>query len=197
MVGKIIVLLLSFSWIVACQPNAGLLRTNFDKFHTKNYLMLGFSLDLPVHDNGSSGSYREVVYDSDIYKQNSKTLGELSLAFYPIYGTHQLSEPVYIISLSVARLSEQQFGLFKDKRHYLINNPCFQEISPRLSNNLTEKYVFDSYNRREYECRYKTITIENGDILVCLGQILLEDESNLESDIQQLRSMMNSISILQ
>jgi hypothetical protein len=196
--GRINTLIIFFSCLIltSCHPAPGLVRTNFEHFRTKKFSSLGFSLDLPIQEDDSKGKYFEKIYDSDLFKKNSKTLGDLSLAFHPIFGSHPLSEPVYLIDFSVSRLSKNQFDLFQNQKHYLLNDPCYREISPALSESIVEKYTFDSLNRREYECRYKTIILANGDVLVCLGRILLEDQSNFESDIQQLRGIMNSITIL-
>ena len=193
---NILIVFLSCVLFASCQHSPGLMRTNFNHYYTKEYNSLGFSLELPVQENDQKFKYYEDVSDSGIFKENSDTLGGLLLAFHPIYGTHILSEPVYLIDFSVSRLSSKQFELFKNDKHYLLNNPCYRVIAPGLSKNITENYVFDSLNRREYECLYKTVTIENGDTLVCLGRILLEDESNLEYNIQQLRGIMNSITVI-
>ena len=193
---NILIVFLSCVLFASCQHAPGLMRTNFDHYYTKEYKSLGFSVEVPMQKNDPKEQYFERIYDANKFKQNSNTLGKLSLAFDPIFGTHILSEPVYLIDFSVSRLSPKQFELFQNDKHYLLNNPCYRVISPGLSKNITENYVFDALNRREYECLYKTVTIENGDTLVCLGRILLEDESNLEYDIQQLRGIMNSISII-
>jgi hypothetical protein len=190
---------IAFIWLAmlsSCQNTAGLRRMSFNNFNTKEYNTLGFSLEVPVQSNEKSSKYSEKVYDSSIFKQNSNTLGELSLAYHPIFGNHPLSEPVYLIEFSVAKLSQKQFELFKKHNHYLLNNPCYSTTSPKFSSDITESRVLDSFNRREYECRYGTVKLKNGDILVCLGRVLLDDEANLEVDIQQLRGMMHSITPL-
>jgi hypothetical protein len=88
--------------LFSCQNTAGLRRMSFNHLNTKEYYTLGFSLEVPVQSNDDTNKYIEKVNDSSIYKQNSNTLGELSLAYHPIFGNHSLSEPVYLIEFSVS-----------------------------------------------------------------------------------------------
>ena len=204
---KSLIVFLSYCALVSCQlqqgsvknsfdqPGPGLVRTSLDDLQKKEYASLGFSLIIPVQGDDQNKIYFEDVADSDFFKKNSNTLGSLLLSFHPIFGPHRFSEPVYLIDLSVSRLSQEQFGIFQNGKHYLRIDPFYKVIHPVFSRDMLESKVYDSLNRREYEYLYKTISLENGDILVCLGRVLLlKGEPNLKYDLQQLRRIMNSIS---
>lgn len=176
-----------------CSVHAGLNRTPLGDNFRFNYPSIGISILLPVQPENRRDRYRVDLYDSDVFRENAKLQGEIYFGFHPIYGSHPMSEPDYLVDINTARFSIEQFELFKQGSHYLLADPCYQKMTIELSTSIKEREVYDKFNNKDYRCFMKTMVFENGDVLVSSGRLLLTGDLYTGNDISFIRDTIDSV----
>ncbi|MFZ5797837.1 MAG: hypothetical protein ACOY3O_05350 [Thermodesulfobacteriota bacterium] len=194
---KIVLFFNVFCLLLGCSIHAGINRTPLGKSSIVQFNSVGFSITLPEQSDSHENNYRIDVRDSDVFRANAKLKGKVYFGFHPIYGAHSMSEPDYLIDINMARFSKEQFELLKKGRHYLLSDPCCQNMNIKLSTEIIEMIANDKYNNKDYRCFFKAISYDNGDVLVCSGRLLLTNNFYTENDISFIRYLIGSVALNQ
>jgi hypothetical protein len=183
--------------LLGCGMNAGLNRTPVGEIFRFDFSSIGISVLLPLQPDDQNHKYRIDILDSATFRKNAKLKGKIYFGFHPIHGYHLMSEPDYLIDINLIRFSEKQFGLFKQGKHYLLADPCYQKIDIEQSPPIKEKVVHDRANNKDYRCFFKTMVFENGDLLVASGRLLLTGNLYTDNDIPFIRSIIDSVVLVE
>lgn len=167
----------------------GLQRTPLDTWDRKEFKELGISLDLPS---------KALLLESLSKPFTEKGKGYMSLSFYlhPVYSSHAMAEPIYLVTFHLRRLTGENHALFQRGKHslsfYWEFKDHFTEVYPSVTNYIATYYNADGY------CYRKDIQCSNGDMVLITAMYcpLIDNGENEPSDIAVIKRIINSVTIL-
>ena len=168
---------------------AGLQRTSLDTWEKREFKELGISIEIP-----SKAMFVEI----GIAPVKHKGSGYRSLTFYlhPVYSKHMLSEPIYLISCWLYRMSADNYDLFTQQKHDLSFDwefkDHYKEFYPSVTNYVAKYYNADGF------CYRKDIKCSNGDVLLMTVMYgpLIDNKDNEPTDIEAIKRIINSVTVL-
>lgn len=157
-------LFLFFYLIIGCAPD-GLERTPFNNFHQIKFFDDGITLKLPEKPSNFYSRYTLKVYDTPKFKDNSGCLSYILIRMHPVWASQILSEPLYILEISIAKISSVEFEKFKQGKHFLNQINAFKNISEFVPE-VTVKRVSDVQLKQEYFCFRKDLKLSSGEFIL-------------------------------
>jgi hypothetical protein len=168
---------------------AGLQRTPLDTWEKKEFKDLGISIDLPS---------KVLLLESLSKPFTEKGKGYMSLNFYlhPVYSSHAMAEPIYLVTFCLRRLTGENYTLFQKEKHslsfYWEFKDHYTEFYPSVTNYVAKYYNADGY------CYRKDIKCSNGDVVLVtvMYSPLIDNKANEPTDIDAIKRIINSVTIL-